>query len=86
MAYLLGGMAPFTAIIYAIYLWLGAMYNVLMNSSGHYPEDKIEERITFALWYARLYLAESDYDWDDKSAAANTFDTSCGGGWYRSSL
>ena len=53
-----------------------------MHASGHYPVDKIEERITFALSHARLYLFESYDELDDKSAAANTFGISCdGGGW-----
>ena len=36
--------------------------------------------------HARLYLFESDDEWDDKSAAENTLDISCGGGGYISSL
>ena len=36
------------------------MDNFLMHASGHFPEDKIEERINFALSHARLYIAESD--------------------------
>ena len=35
------------------------MYNSLMNASGYSPADKIEERITFVLSHARLYLVES---------------------------
>ena len=62
------------------------MYNSLLCASGLSPEDKIEERIPFALCHARLYLAVSYDDWDEKSAAANTFDISCGGGVYISSL
>ena len=62
------------------------MDNDLLHSSGHYPADKIEERITFVLIHARLYLSESDDELDNKSATANTFDISCGGGRYRSSL
>ena len=36
--------------------------------------------------HARLYLAESDYERDDKSAVVNTFYISCGGGGSISSL
>ena len=46
----------------------------------------LEERITFALSHAGLYLFELYDEQDDKSAAANTFDISCGGGRSRSSL
>ena len=60
------------------------MDNALLHTSGHYPADKIEERSTFSLIHARLYLAESDDERDDKSAAANTFDIYCGGGGSRS--
>ena len=70
----------------AIYLWFIEMDIVLLYASGHSTADKIEERITFALCHARLYLAESDDEQDDKSAASNTFDISCGGGVYSSSL
>ena len=56
------------------------MDNALLHASGHYPADKIEERITSALIYAHLYLFESDDELDDKSTAANTFDISYGGG------
>ena len=38
------------------------------------------------MFHERLYLSESDDEWDDKSATANTFDISCGGGGSRSSL
>ena len=69
-----------------IYLWLSAMDNFLMHASGHFPEDKIEERINFALIHARLYIAESDDEWDNKSSAANTFNISCGGRGSRYSL
>ena len=62
------------------------MDNDLLHASGHYPEDKIEERINFALIHENLYLAESDDEQDDKSAAANTLYISCGGGGYSSSL
>ena len=54
--------------------------------SGNYHVYKIEERVTFSLIHAHLYLAESDNERDDNSAAANTFDIYCGGGRYRSSL
>ena len=57
------------------------MDNSLFNASGHSPADKTEEQITFALIYARLYLAESDDERDDKSAAANIF-VSCSSGGY----
>ena len=70
----------------AISLWFSAMDNALLHSYGHSPADKIEERITFSLSYAGLYLFESDGELDDKSSAANTFDISCGGGRSRSSL
>ena len=56
------------------------MDNSLLNAYGHSPVDKIEERITFAMSHARLYLSESDDEQDNKSAAANTFNISCGGG------
>ena len=49
------------------YLWFSAMHHALLHSSRHSPADKIEERNTFALIHARLYLAESDYEQDDKS-------------------
>ena len=62
------------------------MHNYLLNASVHYPADKIEERVTFALIYARLYLLELDDEQDDKAAAANTFDISWGGGVSISSL
>ena len=45
------------------------MCNALLHVSGHYPADKIEERITFALIHACLYLAESYDERDDKSAS-----------------
>ena len=56
------------------------MDNDLLHASGHSPADKIEERITFALSHACLYLAESDYEQNDKYSAANTLYTTCGGG------
>ena len=62
------------------------MDNALLHESGNYPEDNIEEQITFALSHAHLCLAESDDERDDKSAAANTFDISCGSGGSSSSL
>ena len=62
------------------------MDNALLHAPGNSPADKIEEQITFALIHARLYLAESDYEWDWKSATANTFVISCGCEGYRSSL
>ena len=62
------------------------MDNALLHEYEHYPEDKIEERITFALSHARLYLAESDHEQDDKSAAANTFNISYSSGVSSSSL
>ena len=42
--------------------------------------------MTFYLSYARLYLAESDDERDNKYSAANTFNISCCGGGYSSSL
>ena len=62
------------------------MDDTLLHAYGHYPEDKIEEQITFALIHARLYVSESDDERDNKSASANTFYISCGGGGSRSSL
>ena len=62
------------------------MEKALLCASGLSPEDKIEERIPFALCHARLYLNVSYYDQEHKSAAANTFNISCGGGVYISSL
>ena len=70
----------------AISLWFSTMENSLLCASGLYSEDKIEERIPFALCHARLYLTLLYDDWDDKSAAANTFDISCSGGVSISSL
>ena len=60
------------------------MDNALLHVSGHSPADKIEERITFDLSHACLYLSESDDEQDDKSAAVNNI--SCGDGGYSSSL
>ena len=48
--------------------------------------DKIEERITFALIHACLYLSKIDDERDDKSDAANKFDIFCGDGVSSSSL
>ena len=62
------------------------MDNALLHASRHYPEDKIEERITFSLSHARLYLSESDDERDDKSSAEKIFYISCGGGGSSSSL
>ena len=62
------------------------MGNSLLHASGHYPVDKIEERITFELIHACFYLAESNNERDNNSVAANKFAISCGGGGSRSSL
>ena len=70
----------------SITLWFGAMDNALLHASGHYPEDKIEERINFALSHARLYLFESDDEQDNNSAATNSFYIYCGVGVSISSL
>ena len=86
LIYIFGKTAPVTAIMDAIYLSFSAMDNALLHAYGHYPEDKIEERINFALIHAHLYLAESDDEQDDKYAAASTFNIYCGGGGSRSSL
>ena len=56
------------------------MDNYLLHASGHSPAYKIDEKITFVLIHAHLYLAESDNEQDGKSVAAHTFDISCGGG------
>ena len=69
-----------------ISLWFNEMDNDLLHESGHYPVDKIEGRINFSLIHARLYLAESEDEWDEKSGAANTLNISCGDGVYRYSL
>ena len=81
-----GKMAPFTAIMDAIHLWFSVIDKALLHASEHSLADKIEERITFDLSHARLYLAKSDDEWDDKSAAANTFNVSCGVGGSSPSL
>ena len=60
LAYCFGEMAPFTAIMDAIYLLFSAIYNALLCASGHSPEYKIEEWSNFALSHASLYLADSD--------------------------
>ena len=86
LAYRFGKMVPVTAKMDAISLWFSAMDNALLCASGIYPEDKIEKQIPFALWHARLYLNVSYDYWDDKSATANTFNISCGGGVSISSL
>ena len=62
------------------------MDNALLYASGHSPSDKIQERVTFALIYARLYLAESDDEQEEKSAAVNTLYISYGDGGSSSSL
>ena len=62
------------------------MDNALLHASVNSPAYKIEVRINFTLRHARLYLFESDYEWDEKYAAANTFDISYGGGVSISSL
>ena len=62
------------------------MDNALLHASINSPVDKIEERITFALSHARLYLAESDYEQNNKSATAILFKISCGDGGSSSSL
>ena len=62
------------------------MDNAILHASGHYPSDKIEEWINFDLSHARLYLSESDDERYENSAAANTFNISCGGGGSSSSL
>ena len=81
-----GEMAPVVAMMGAISLLFSTMDNALLHASGNPPVDKIEDRITFALRHARLYLFESYDERDDKSSAANTFDIFCGGGRSRSSL
>ena len=43
------------------------MDNDVLHVSGHSPADQIKEQITFALIHARSYLAESDYEQDNKS-------------------
>ena len=70
----------------AISLWFSAMDNYLPRASGLYPEDKIEERISFDLCHARLYLTVLYDDWDENFDAAKTLDISCGGVGSISSL
>ena len=53
------------------------MYDDLLHVSGNYPAYKIEERITFSLIHANLYLFELYDERDEKSATADTFDISC---------
>ena len=79
-------MAPVTAIMGVIYSWFNSMDNYLLHASGHSPADKIENQINFDLIHARLYLAESDDERDEKSSAVNTFNISCGDGGSSSSL
>ena len=86
LAYRFGKMVPVTAIMDENFLWFSTMDNALLCASGLSPEDKIEKQITFALCHASLYLTVSYDDWDDKSAAANTFDISCVVGVSISSL
>ena len=86
LAFSFGKMAPVAAIMDGIYSWFSAIDNSLLYASEHSPADKIEERINFFLRHARLYLAESDDECYNKSAATNTFDIFCGGGVSISSL
>ena len=86
LEYRFGKMALVTAIMDEISFCFSAMDNSLLHASGNPPSDKIEERITFALSHTSLYLAESDDERDDKYAAANTFNISCGYGGSISSL
>ena len=62
------------------------MDDSILRAFGRSLADKIEERITFSLSHARLYLDESDDERDDKSASANTFNIYCGDGGSISSL
>ena len=57
-----------------------------MRASGHPPADKIEERITFTMIHACLYLAESHDEQYNKFDAENTLYISCDGVGYSSSL
>ena len=79
-----GKMAPVTANMDVISFWVSAMDIDILQASGHFPEDKIEEQIKISLSHACSYLFKSDDEWVDKYAAANTFDISCGGGGSRS--
>ena len=58
------------------------MDNALLHAFELSPADKIDERITLALYHAQWYLAESDDDWADNSTDENTFDVSYGSGGY----
>ena len=58
------------------------MDNALLHASGNYPAHKIEEQINLILIHVCLYLAESYDERDNKPAAANTFNISCGGVEY----
>ena len=62
LAYRFDKMVPFTAIMDVISLLFIKMYNSLLCASRLSPEDKVEERIPFALCHARLYLTVS-YDY-----------------------
>ena len=62
LAYCFGKIVLVTASMDAISLSFIAMDNALLCASGLSPEDKIEERIPFALCHARLYLTVS-YDY-----------------------
>ena len=62
------------------------MENDILHASGNSTAYKIEEWITFALIHARLYLSESDDERYKNYFAEKTFDISCGGGGYSSSL
>ena len=81
-----GKMAPVTNHDGGTYLLFGAMDNDLMHESGHSQADRIEDWVIFALSHVRLYLAESDDELDDKSAAVNTLYISYGDGGSSSSL
>ena len=76
----------FLAIMGAIFLWFNAMDNVLVHASGNPPADKIEDRITFTLSHALLYLSESNNEQNNKSADVNKFNIFCGDGGSSSSL
>ena len=60
LACFFGKMALVTAIMDEMSLLFSAMDISLLHVYGHYPEEKIEERINFAFRHVRLYLAESD--------------------------
>ena len=78
LAYFFGKMALITNNNGEIYLWSSAINNALLYESGNSLADKIEEKITFALRNAHLYLAESDDEQDDNSDASNTLYISYG--------